>query len=155
MKIERTKRRGKGELTLEITPLIDVVFLLLIFFLVATTFEDINSGIKIELPQSTIREIKDIKEIQIAIDKNKNMVLNYKEKGKTQKVNVNKENLKAELEEKFKNSADNNVVISADKKLDYGYIVEIMTISKEAGANSLDIDTASSKFMRTERPKLI
>ena len=137
MKIERTKRRGKGELTLEITPLIDVVFLLLIFFLVATTFEDINSGIKIELPQSTIREIKDIKEIQIAIDKNKNMVLNYKEKGKTQKVNVNKENLKAELEEKFKNSAD--------KKLDYGYIVEIMTISKEAGANSLDIDTASSE----------
>ena len=145
MKIERTKRRGKGELTLEITPLIDVVFLLLIFFLVATTFEDINSGIKIELPQSTIREIKDIKEIQIAIDKNKNMVLNYKEKGKTQKINVNKENLKAELEEKFKNSAEKNVVISADKKLDYGYIVEIMTISKEAGANSLDIDTASSK----------
>ena len=145
MKIERTKRRGKGELTLEITPLIDIVFLLLIFFLVATTFEDINSGIKIELPQSTIREIKDIKEIQIAIDKNKNMVLNYKEKGKTQKVNVNKENLKAELEEKFKNSNEKNVVISADKKLDYGYIVEIMTISKEAGASSLDIDTASSK----------
>lgn len=145
MKIERTKRRGKGELTLEITPLIDVVFLLLIFFLVATTFEDINSGIKIELPQSTIREIKDIKEIQIAIDKNKNIVLNYKEKGKTQKVKINKENLKAELEEKFKNSDEKNVVISADKKLDYGYIVEIMTISKEAGANSLDIDTASSK----------
>lgn len=145
MKIERTKRRGKGELTLEITPLIDVVFLLLIFFLVATTFEDINSGIKIELPQSTIREIKDIKEIQIAIDKNKNMVLNYKEKGKTQKVNVNKENLKAELEEKFKKSNEKNVVISADKKLDYGYIVEIMTISKEAGASSLDIDTATSK----------
>ena len=145
MKIERTKRRGKGELTLEITPLIDVVFLLLIFFLVATTFEDINSGIKIELPQSTIREIKDIKEIQIAIDKNKNMVLNYKEKGKTQKVNINKENLKAELEEKFKNSNEKNVVISADKKLDYGYIVEIMTISKEAGASSLDINTASSK----------
>lgn len=145
MKIERTKRRGKGELTLEITPLIDVVFLLLIFFLVATTFEDINSGIKIELPQSTVKEIKDIKEIQIAIDKNKNMVLNYKEKGKTQKINVNKENLKSELEDKFKNSNEKNVVISADKKLDYGYIVEIMTISKEAGANSLDIDTASSK----------
>lgn len=125
--------------------MIDVVFLLLIFFLVATTFEDINSGIKIELPQSTIKEIKDIKEIQIAIDKNKNMVLNYKEKGKTQKINVNKENLKSELEDKFKNSNEKNVVISADKKLDYGYIVEIMTISKEAGANSLDIDTASSK----------
>lgn len=145
MKIERTKRRGKGELTLEITPLIDVVFLLLIFFLVATSFEDINSGIKIELPQSTIREIKDIKEIQVAIDKNKEIVLNYKEKGKKQKIKVNKDNLKTELEKKLQESKEKNVVISADKKLDYGYIVEIMTISKEAGASSLDIDTASSK----------
>ena len=126
MKIERTKRRGKGELALEITPLIDVVFLLLIFFLVATTFEDINSGIKIDLPQSTI-------------------VLNFKEKGKNQKVKVNKNNLKTELENKLKESEEKNIVISADKNLDYGFIVEIMTISKEAGAASLDIDTASSK----------
>ena len=145
MKIERTKRRGKGELVLEITPLIDVVFLLLIFFLVETSFEDINSGIKIELPQSTIREIKDIKEIQVAIDKNKEIVLNYKEKGKKQKIKVSKDNLKTELEKKLQESKEKNVVISADKKLDYGYIVEIMTISKEAGASSLDIDTASSK----------
>ena len=135
MKIERTKRRGKGELALEITPLIDVVFLLLIFFLVATTFEDINSGIKIDLPQSTIREIKNIKEI----------LLNFKEKGKNQKVKVNKNNLKTELENKLKESEEKNIVISADKNLDYGFIVEIMTISKEAGAASLDIDTASSK----------
>lgn len=145
MKIERTKRRGKGELILEITPLIDVVFLLLIFFLVATSFEDINSGIKIELPQSTIREIKDIKEIQIAIDKNREIVLNYKDNGKNERVRVNKDNLKAELEKRLENSSERNVVISADKTLDYGYIVDIMTISKEAGANSLDIDTASSK----------
>ena len=145
MKIERTKRRGKGELALEITPLIDVVFLLLIFFLVATTFEDINSGIKIDLPQSTIREIKNIKEIQVAINKDKEIVLNFKEKGKNQKVKVNKNNLKTELENKLKESEEKNIVISADKNLDYGFIVEIMTISKEAGAASLDIDTASSK----------
>lgn len=145
MKIERTKRRGKGELTLEITPLIDVVFLLLIFFLVATSFEDINSGIKIELPQSTIKEIKTVKEIQVAIDKNKEIVLNYKDKGKSQKVRVSKDDLKTELEKRLKDSSEKNVIISADKKLDYGYIVEIMTISKEAGASSLDIDTASSK----------
>ena len=144
MKIERTKRRGKGELALEITPLIDVVFLLLIFFLVATTFEDI-SGIKIDLPQSTIREIKNVKEIQVAINKNKEIVLNFKEKGKNQKVKVNKNNLKTELENKLKESEEKNIVISADKNLDYGFIVEIMTISKEAGAASLDIDTASSK----------
>ncbi|MGY0394681.1 MULTISPECIES: biopolymer transporter ExbD [unclassified Fusobacterium] len=143
MKIERYKKRG--ELILELTPLIDVVFLLLIFFLVATTFDDMKGGIKIELPQSTIREISDIKEIQVIVDRNKKIVLNYKEKGKSEKISVNKENLKAKLSEKLANSTEKNVIISADKKIDYGYIVEIMTISKEAGASSLDIDTADKK----------
>lgn len=143
MKIERNRRRG--ELILELTPLIDVVFLLLIFFLVATTFDDMKGGIKIELPQSTIREITDVKEIQIIIDKEKNMILNYKESGKTEKLSVNKDNLKIRLAEKLANSKEKNVIISADKKLDYGYIVDIMTISKEAGASSLDIDTADKK----------
>mgnify|MGYP000367660559 CR=1 FL=1 len=143
MKIERHRKRG--ELILELTPLIDVVFLLLIFFLVATTFDDMKGGIKIDLPQSTIREISDIKEIQIIIDKNKNLILNYKEKGKKEQISLNKENLKEKLSEKLLESKEKNVIISADKKLDYGYIVDIMTIAKEAGANSLDIDTADKK----------
>ena len=143
MKIERPRRRK--ELMLELTSLIDVVFLLLIFFLVATTFDDMKGGIKIELPQSTIREISDIKEIQVIVDKDKNMILNYKEQGKKEQLSVTKENLKEKLAEKLMKSKDKNVIISADKKLDYGYIVEIMTISKEAGANSLDIDTADKK----------
>lgn len=143
MKLERRKRRGEG--LLELTPLVDVVFLLLIFFLVATTFEDIKGGIKIELPQSTIREISEVKEIQILVDKDKNMLLNYKVNGKSEQVVVDRGNLKDELEKRLKESAEKNVIISADKKLDYGYIVDIMSISKEAGATSLDIDTAGKK----------
>lgn len=144
MKIERSRRK-KGELILELTPLIDVVFLLLIFFLVATTFDDMKGGIKIDLPQSTIREISDVKEIQIIIDKNKSMLLNYKQQGKKEQISVTKDSLKTELAKKLSESKEKNVIISADKKLDYGYIVEIMTISKEAGALSLDIDTADKK----------
>ncbi len=81
MKLERRRRRGEG--LIELTPLIDVVFLLLIFFMVATTFDDVKGGIKIELPQSTIREIAEVKEIQIIVDKDKNMILNFKENVKT------------------------------------------------------------------------
>ncbi len=143
MKLERRRRRGEG--LIELTPLIDVVFLLLIFFMVATTFDDVKGGIKIELPQSTIREIAEVKEIQIIVDKDKNMILNFKENGKTEQISVNKDSLKARLAEKLVESKEKNVIISADKKLDYGYIVEIMSISKEAGANSLDIDTADKK----------
>ena len=143
MKLERRRRRGEG--LIELTPLIDVVFLLLIFFMVATTFDDVKGGIKIELPQSTIREIAEVKEIQIIVDKDKNMILNFKENGKTEQISVNKDSLKARFAEKRAESKEKNVIISADKKLDYGYIVEIMSISKEAGANSLDIDTADKK----------
>lgn len=73
------------------------------------------------------------------------MILNFKENGKTEQISVNKDSLKARLAEKLAESKEKNVIISADKKLDYGYIVEIMSISKEAGANSLDIDTADKK----------
>lgn len=145
MRLKRMTRRNSGNMILELTPLIDVVFLLLIFFMVATTFEDL-SGIKIDLPQSTIKEIKEVKEIQIIIDENSELYLNYREASKSkQSIKVTLENLKEELAEKLLNSIEKNVIITADKKLDYGFIVEVMTISKEAGASSLDIDTAVAK----------
>ncbi|WP_372714605.1 ExbD/TolR family protein [Ilyobacter sp.] len=145
MRLKRMTRRNSGNMILELTPLIDVVFLLLIFFMVATTFEDL-SGIKIDLPQSTIKEIKEVKEIQIIIDENSELYLNYREASKSkQSIKVTLENLKEELAEKLLNSNEKNVIITADKKLDYGFIVEVMTISKEAGASSLDIDTAVAK----------
>jgi len=68
MKIRKVSRRS-GSLKLDLTPLIDVVFLLLIFFMLGTSFIDINAGVKIDLPQSSIEEISDFKEILIAIDK--------------------------------------------------------------------------------------
>ncbi|WP_319202680.1 biopolymer transporter ExbD [uncultured Ilyobacter sp.] len=145
MRLKRMTRRNSGNMILELTPLIDVVFLLLIFFMVATTFEDL-SGIKIDLPQSTIKEVKEVKEIQILIDENSELYLNYRENSKSKKsMKVTLENLKEELGEKLLNSSERNVIITADKKLDYGFIVEIMTIAKEAGASSLDIDTAVAK----------
>ena len=74
MKLERNKRRGAGELALEMTPMIDVVFLLLIFFMLATTFDD-KAGIKIDLPKSAIREEKVVHKLQLFADKDKNLRL--------------------------------------------------------------------------------
>ena len=87
MKLERIKRRSGGTLVLEITPLIDVVFLLLIFFMLATSFVSVVS-------------------------------------------------------EKLNNSENKDVIISADKDIDYGFIVEIMSLLKESGASAINIDTA-------------
>ena len=145
MKLQRLKRRNSGSIILEMTPLIDVVFLLLIFFLVATSFEDIDSGIKIDLPQSTIREIKAVKELQINITNGKVIYLKYQEGNERKSIKVSKEGLKKALADKLGKAEDKTVIISGDKSLDYGFIVDIMTISKEAGAVELDIDTMLGK----------
>lgn len=145
MRLQRLKRRNSGSIILEMTPLIDVVFLLLIFFLVATSFEDIDSGIKIDLPQSTIREIKAVKELQINITNGKVIYLKYQEGNERKSVKVSKEGLKKTLADKLSRAEDKTVIISGDKSLDYGFIVDIMTISKEAGAAELDIDTMLGK----------
>lgn len=143
MKLNRIQRRSSGPLVLELTPLIDVVFLLLIFFLVATNFKDLDSGIKIDLPTSTVKSEKPVDEIQIVVTKGREYYLIVKEKGKTNKERVSFKNLKKELKESLEKSKDKNVIISADKNVTHGVIVDVMTASKEAGAVSLDIDTAS------------
>lgn len=141
MKIERIKRRSGGSLILEMTPLIDVVFLLLIFFMLATTFDE-STAFKIELPKASAQKtVKAVKEIQILIDKEKNIYLKYNLNSKTNQEKINKENFVEILSAKLKESENKSVVISADKVIDYGFVVEIMGLVKEAGAEAINIDT--------------
>jgi len=143
MKLNRIKRRSGNSLILELTPLIDVVFLLLIFFLVATTFEDVNSSIKIDLPTSTVKSAKPVNELQIVITKDREYFISYKDKGTNKREKISSKDMKNSLVKKLAESEDKNVIISADKSVSHGLIVEAMTAAKEAGAISLDIDTAS------------
>ena len=143
MKLNRIKRRSGNSLILELTPLIDVVFLLLIFFLVATTFEDVNGSIKIDLPTSTVKSAKPVNELQVIITKDREYFISYKDKGASKRDKITAKDMKSALTQKLAESDDKNVIISADKSVNHGAIVEAMTAAKEAGAISLDIDTAS------------
>lgn len=143
MKLERIKRRSSGTLVLEITPLIDVVFLLLIFFMLATSFDE-RSAFKIDLPKSTAAKTKStLKEVQVLVDKEKNIYLRYTDNsGKTQRDKLDLSNFVSVVSEKLNTSESKDVMISADKAIDYGFIVEIMSLLKESGASAINIDTA-------------
>ena len=143
MKLERIKRRSGGTLVLEITPLIDVVFLLLIFFMLATSFDE-RSAFKIDLPKSTAAKTKStLKEVQVLVDKEKNVYLRYTDNsGKSQNEKLDLASFVSVVSEKLNNSESKDVIISADKDIDYGYIVEIMSLLKESGASAINIDTA-------------
>ena len=143
MKLERIKRRSGGTLVLEITPLIDVVFLLLIFFMLATSFDE-RSAFKIDLPKSTAAKTKStLKEVQVLVDKEKNVYLRYTDNsGKSQNEKLDLTSFVSVVSEKLNNSENKDVIISADKDIDYGFIVEIMGLLKESGASAINIDTA-------------
>lgn len=143
MKLERIKRRSGGTLVLEITPLIDVVFLLLIFFMLATSFDE-RSAFKIDLPKSTAAKTKStLKEVQVLVDKDRNVYLRYIDNsGKSQNEKLDLTSFVSVVSEKLNNSENKDVIISADKDIDYGFIVEIMSLLKESGASAINIDTA-------------
>ena len=132
MKLERIKRRSGGTLILEITPLIDVVFLLLIFFMLATSFDE-RSAFKIDLPKSTAAKTKStLKEVQVLVDKDRNVYVRYTDNsGKSQNEKLDLTSFVSVVSEKLNNSENKDVIISADKDIDYGFIVEIMSLLKE------------------------
>lgn len=140
MKIRKFPKRDNKMLKIDLTPLIDVVFLLLIFFMVSTSFIDMNAGVKVDLPNSSIKDISKIKEIIVSINKEREIFVTLKNQdGKVDKENVKKERLEEILSINLQKIENKNVIINADKSLDHGMIVEIMSIIKKSGASSLDI----------------
>ncbi len=130
------KRREKNDtFSIDIAPLVDVVFLLLIFFMLSTTFE-INPGIKVNLPESSSKEIqKQKKEVKIVITKTGTIYYNGKA------VDLTK------LKKEFQRIKDKKtlIIIEADRFSFYGNVVSVMDIAKQNGLNNFAIATKQKK----------
>lgn len=118
----------RDEVELNITPLIDVVFLLLIFFMVSTTFER-ESEINITLPEAS----KDITEakpdaIRIAIDADSNIYINDRALLNSQLTTI-----KQGLSDALKTLQDAPVIISADAGTSHQMVVKVMDAARQLG----------------------
>ncbi len=127
----RFKKREAKRLSLDITPLIDVIFLLLIFFMVSTTFIS-SPGIKVNLPKASVKS-KTIKpdSIEIVITEKNKLYL----EGKT----IEKEKFGATLAYLQKKSKRKNLIIRADGNVRHKDVVYIMDTAKQAGIQRLSI----------------
>ena len=129
MEFERSKRT---KMHLDIAPLIDIVFLLLIFFMLTSNFIN-QPGIKITLPAAQSAEPQDTQHLIILITEDNRLFLNENE--------VDIKNLNDELKIKLSETAKKTVVIKADKKINLELAVKVMDISKSAGAENVVIGT--------------
>lgn len=126
-------KKKRALLTPDLTPLIDVVFLLLIFFIVSSTFNKYGS-IKVELPTSNMESVKDDENeaLEIIIDKDNRYFINYKEDKKRE---VTFEELDSYLISGVK-----SVAITGDKNLKYQNIIDVVSKVKNHGIENLGIN---------------
>jgi len=137
MRFRRPSERK--EAAFDLMPLIDVVFLLIIFFMLTTSFRTIFQGIKVDLPTTTTPQEKIEQNVIISITKNNNLYL-----GNT-RVTVSK--LVPLLKKKL-GGKKSLVIINADKEVRHGKVVEIMDLAKQAGAGGLGILTSYVKVVK-------
>jgi len=129
-------RKERRQVKIDISPLIDVVLSLVIFFILSTTFIQ-KYGLKLELPKSKRGEISQETTITVIVDREGKIYLD--------KAVVPEQELKTILEDKLKMVKEKKVIVKADYKLEYGKIVKIMDIIRDSGADGLSIATTKEK----------
>ena len=133
----REKATIKEAAQLDLTPMIDVVFQLLIFFMVTAVFA-ITPGLDIKLPEAETAQAPDKENLFIVVDQDGNMKLNHK--------SVTFANLKDELVSK-RAILDNTTALinQGDERATHGQIVNIMDIAREVGLLDQVIATEPSR----------
>jgi len=127
----RRKTRPKPDIN--ITPLVDVVLQLVIFFVVTTTFISVETGARVNLPSANFSRIEEAKTITITITENN---LLYVDGGLTDWNELPKV-----LVASLRKDPQAAVVIEADKKVLHGNVVKVMDIARRAGAERMAIAT--------------
>ena len=130
--IVHPKKRTRLQVQLPLTPLIDIVFLLLIYFLLTTNFL-VDEGIKIKLPQAKASAPQDEKEITVYVDRQGKAFLGNEE--------VSFAILFDRLKEMIGGRENKLVVIRADRAVILNKAVKVMDVAKAAGAGKLCLAT--------------
>ena len=125
-------KRARYEVQMPLTPLIDIVFLLLIYFLLTTNFM-VDEGIKIKLPQAKASAPQVEETITVYVDQQGRAFLGDQE--------VELSRLFDRLREMIGEQKDKLVVVRADRAVILNRAVKVMDVVKAAGAGRLCLAT--------------
>lgn len=114
---------------LDVTPLIDVVFQLLVFFMLTSSF--MNPAMKLVLPTASARELVEHDQLVVSVGRDSEVFVNADR--------VPLDELKAVLEMRLSRMEPKQVTFRGDEQMPYQRFVQVMDIAKQAGAKQLNI----------------
>ena len=125
------KQRTEGEdAAIDMTPMLDIVFIMLIFFIVTTSFIK-EAGIEVNKPQAS----------QSQQQKNANVFVAITDDGKIwlDKREIDVDRVRANLERLLAEQPTDLIIIQADKKAKHGVVIEVMDQIKAAGMDRIAV----------------
>ena len=122
--------RGDEDAAIDMTPMLDIVFIMLIFFIVTTSFVK-EAGIDVLKPKASNASAKPSANIFIAIKPNGEVWMDKRE--------VDIERVAANIERMIAEQPTDTIIIQADKEAKHGVVVKVMDAIKSAGIDKISI----------------
>lgn len=136
----RFARRARQEVDINLTPLIDVVFLLLIFFMVSTTFTK-ETHLSIDLPEASSSSSRSADlQIEVSISKNGDYGING-----VALINNEAATLRAAIEKVSEGDSAIPMIITADSSTPHQGVVTALDVAGQLGFSQLSITTTQIK----------
>ena len=117
---------------INVTPLVDVMLVLLIIFMVTAPM--MMQGVEVNLPRTTTRNLKTQESpLMLTVNRKKEIYLeNYR---------VDMKGLETKIRKVFENRRDRQILLRADRDVPYGFVIQVISRVKKAGINKLGMVT--------------
>ena len=133
----RFVKRGvsKSNPRFELTALIDIIFILVLFFAVTTSFQQQRKGLNLTLPSAVSVE-KPKKSITISIDRNQRIYWNGQR--------VSEVNIASRVKQAMDQNPKQQIVLQADKKTPYVRVVSVLDAIRRSGCSQVMLEAEKS-----------
>ncbi|MDO2950380.1 ExbD/TolR family protein [Aeromonas simiae] len=128
--MRRQPKRQRDEIQIDMTPMLDIVFIMLIFFIVTTSFVR-EAGLEVHRPEASQAKAQKSSSIMLAIGANGEIYLDRKA--------VDVERIKVSLARMLAEQPEASLVIQADERVAHGRVVRVMDEAKAAGIANIAV----------------